>query len=210
MSVRASLLLASTLLLDVGCGGALTAKGEPLAIRYFDPEVRPGGVTLSAAHSGSPCELMLGRVGASSNLGDLIAFRDSPFEVGYYDARRWTQTPDNYLRRRLVRALFEERGCQRIMSGNAPTLDVELLVFELARPTQSARVAVHYVLYDDRSVLTEGTLEISKPARTGGETQGDAFDGFVGAISDALNDVTAQLATRVGDLAVVPAAKPAR
>ena len=88
--------LARALLL--GClasGCALLTKADPLTPRYFSAEpssvgpVTSGSVT---ADSSAPArELKLGRVTSASYLGERLVFRDSAYELGFYEARRWTE-----------------------------------------------------------------------------------------------------------------------
>lgn len=127
--------LAATFAVPLASGCLLLSRGAPLGPHYYDPEP-PRRV---APTSGSPtCALELGDVDANDDLGQSIAFRRSRYEVGYYDTRRWTESPDNYLRRALVRALFDEgpvpsrpigrradprrsTGCLRGAAGHAPS-----------------------------------------------------------------------------------------
>src|SRR5689334_18964534 len=93
--------LALAALLVAGAGGcALTSKAEVLELRYFSPEhVKPhltGADVSPAPGPGAPnaaLELRLGRVSSGPNLRDRIAFRDSAYELGYYENWRWTERP---------------------------------------------------------------------------------------------------------------------
>ena len=166
-------------------GCALLSRGAPLTPHYYDP-VMPERVTTTAA---SPtCALQLGDVSAEDDLGQSIAFRTSPYEVGYYEMRRWSKSPDNYLRRALVRGLFDAGPCRRILSGDAPTLDARLLAFEEQRGSpHRARVAVHVFVHDNHGVTAEATFDAARPFTAG---VGDAgFDEFVAALAQALEDV---------------------
>ncbi|MEO7328863.1 MAG: hypothetical protein ABI193_09815, partial [Minicystis sp.] len=76
-------------------------------------------------------------------LDERLVYRDSVYELGYYQERRWTEEPSHYLARRLGRVLFEERGIRQVVGGSAPTLEVELTSFEEIRaPKRVARVRV--------------------------------------------------------------------
>jgi cholesterol transport system auxiliary component len=176
-------------------GCALFTRGTPLQLRYFDPEPlpRPAAVDESpASEAGAPCALRLGDISASDTLGESIAFRSSPYQVGYYETRRWSQSPENYLRRTIERRMFDERRCHRALSGGVLTLDARLLTFEEQRgPTHRARVTVHVVVSDGNAVIHEETIDRGRPC-DGGE--GDAaFVGFVRAMSLALDDVGERL-----------------
>src|SRR4029077_4048150 len=121
---------------SVFTGCALLSKAAPLQPRYFSLEDGPlasnRGAALRSPTSGA-MQLRLGRVSAGPHLRERIVYRDSDHELGYYEDRRWTERPETYLRRALARALFEERGLLRVVSGGAPTLEVELVAFEEIR-----------------------------------------------------------------------------
>lgn len=146
---------------------ALSSKGEPLSPRYFSPDLGQSSTAARAA-PGVPLELRLGQMGAASYLEERIAYRLSEAELGYYDDRRWTEPPEEFLRRALGRALFEDRGLRRVVSGLAPTLDVELVSFEELRYGASrARVTLRFALADERHVLLERVLTVEQPIAEG-------------------------------------------
>jgi hypothetical protein len=128
--------LAAAVLLASGC--AFMSKGEGMTPRYFSPalaseppeasEPRPPEAT------SAPPELRIGRIEPAAHLEERIAYRISDSELAYYDDRRWTEPPEQFVRRALERELFESRAFRRVISGAAPTLDVELLSFEEVRP----------------------------------------------------------------------------
>jgi len=189
----------------LGC--ALTDKSEPLVPRYFSPE-RPGevarpGVTPATA---AP-ELRLGHITGASYLDERIVYRDSAVELGYYAERRWTEAPEEYLRRRIGRVLFEERGLRHVVSGAAPTLEIELTAFEeIRKPKRIARVQVSVRLQDARLVRWEETLTVDQPIP---EADGDAADQMVAALSVAMASVVERIADRVTkELTPPPAAVP--
>lgn len=163
--------------------------------RYFSPE-RPG----DAAHPTTKpvaraMELRLGHVTAASHLDERLVYRESDYELGYYQERRWTESPDQYLKRRLARALFEERGLRHVVGGSAPTLEAELIAFEEVRaPKRLARVRVTARLYDPRAVRWEQTLTVDQPVGA----SGDAADATVQALGLALRTVVERIANRVG------------
>jgi cholesterol transport system auxiliary component len=155
-------------LLASGC--ALLTKAEPLTPRYFSAEPSGTGsasgdsVAAPRASSAPDRELKLGRVTSASYLGERLVFRDSPYELGFYEDRRWTEKPEAYFRRALSRALYEQGGFRRVVSGAGPTLDCELVEFaELRAPAHVARARVNFVLYDSRSVRTEATVTVELP-----------------------------------------------
>jgi len=97
-------------------------------------------------------------------LDERIAYRIFGSEMGFYEDQRWTENPEANLSRALERDLFEERGLSRIVTGDTPILDVELTAFEELRgqPTK-ARVAVTFVLRDERKSLIERSLDLQRP-----------------------------------------------
>jgi cholesterol transport system auxiliary component len=188
------------LILPSGC--ALLTKSEPLTPRYFSAEPSEARSTDEAAGrrvEGSATaqapELRLGRVTSASYLGERLVFRNSSTELGFYEDRRWTEKPETYFRRALSRALFEEGGFRRTISGVGPTLDVELVEFaELRTPTHVARARVNFVLYDARAVRTEGTLSVDLPIRAAKEDERAAAT--VSALAQALNGAVTEIVTR--------------
>jgi hypothetical protein len=162
-----------------GSGCALLSRGSSVDTRWYTPELTqtsPG----SAERQGGG-EIRLGRVTSGSDLGLRIAYGDGLYQIGYYEGLRWTERPQQYVRRAVGRALFEQGPFRRAMTGEAPTLDVEVVDFEevKAPTTHAARVSLRIVLSAER-VLFERTVSVSK-AIAGGD-----FDGFVAAMSQAL------------------------
>jgi cholesterol transport system auxiliary component len=193
-------------LLTAGC--ALTSKSVPISPRYFSPE-RPADTARSNPKpSGVPLELRLGRISSSSYLDERLVFRDSTHELGYYEERRWTEEPEEYLRRLLGRVLFEERGLRHVIGGVAPTLEVELIAFEEIRsPKRVARVQLTARLQEARLVRWEETLTVDQPISEDGK--GDEADAMVAAIGAALGSVVDKIADHVtADLATIPAPAP--
>ena len=172
-------------------GCALTSKSAPLEVRYFAPPVHP----VSQIHRAVPVHapLQLGRVAPSALLRSRIVYRESPVEVAPYDTLRWTDEPDAYVRRSLSRALYDGQPLEQVLAGTAPTLDVDVLAFEeVKRGARSAgRVELRYQLHDDQRVLDHGTVVIERDATAPG------IEGVVGAIGDALDSATAEVAERV-------------
>ena len=195
-----------------GAGGcALLSKSAPIAPHYFSPE-RPGDVPrLATRLPGAPAELRLGRVEGASHLEERLVYRDTASEIGYYRLRRWTEAPEQYLKRRLARVLFEERGLQRVVGGGGPTLEVQLTAFEEIRvPRRMARVQVIARLHDERVVRWEETITVDLPVVAA--RSGDTADAAVAAIGRALRATVNRIANRVvRELAVAdaPAVAPA-
>ncbi len=163
---------------------ALLGKSDPMTPRYFSPE------SAAAPHASDPSdgalELRLGRVTSDAFIRDRMIHRDSPYELGYYDERAWTEKPETYVRRAVERELFDAHGLRRVVAGAATTLDVNVVAFEEVRqPSHVGRVELTFVLYDDRSVRVSRTVVIDRPIA---DAKGDAAaDAAVSAIGDALS-----------------------
>lgn len=179
------------------CGCALTSRGQALSVRYFDPEPPPArvGSASTQAQSSRPA-LRLGRVRGAPYLHDRIAYRKSEYELGFYDDREWTERPEEYVRRALVRKLFEERGFERMAGGRAPTLNVDVLAFEEVRTPRlhGARVEVRYEIRRGEAVVDEGTIAVERAV------PGHRFEDVVAAVSEALDEVTDRIANLVSSL----------
>lgn len=177
----------------LACSCALVSRGEPLSVHYFSPEPTRGSLGSTSAQASPRLALRLGPVRGAPYLRERIAYRESAYEVGFYDDREWTERPDAYVRRALVRKLFEERGFRRVTGGAAPTLEVEVLEFEELRTPRihGARVAVRYEIRGDETVLEERTIAVDRPV------EGPRFEDVVAAISGALDEVTDRIADRV-------------
>lgn len=191
-------------------GCALLSKGEPLSPRYFSPELGPSAAPEHGA-PGSTLELRLGRMGAAAYLEERIAYRLSETELGYYEDRRWTEPPEEFLRRALGRALFEERGLSRVVSGLAPTLEVELVGFEELRYGASrARVTLRVSLADARRVLLERAITVERAIPDGEPKEAPVrlalamSKALSRAAADAADAVIAALAARPSDVAPEP------
>jgi uncharacterized lipoprotein YmbA len=166
-------------------GCALTSRAPPLELRTFTAEPPP------RAHAAMPprAQLRLGRVTASANLRYAIVHRVSSVEVEPYETLRWTELPDSYVRRALERALFDERPVSEVVSGDAPTLEVEVLAFE--QTARGGLVTLRYELRDDRGVIARGTISSERPAGS------PAIEAVVAAIRDAMIASTEELAGRI-------------
>ena len=205
---RVLLLAAVAVFAVAGC--ALLSKSAPIKPRYFSPE-RPGDVPQTASRRlDPPVELRLGRVGSVANLEEMLVFSDSPREIGYYRLQRWSEAPEEYLRRRLARVLFEERGLREVVGGGGPTLDVQLTAFEEVRGSRRlARVQVIAKLHDHRLVTWEETITVELPVVVA--RGGDPADAAVEAIGQALRAAVDRVADRVVlELAGPPAARVSR
>jgi cholesterol transport system auxiliary component len=198
------LFAALTALATAGC--ALTSKSEPIAPRYFSPERPADAARVKPAEV--PLEVRLGRVYGASYLDERLVFRDSDYQLGYYEERRWTEEPAEYLRRRLARVLFEERGLRHVVGGFGPSLEVELTGFEEIRsPKRIAREQMTARLEDAHVVRWEQSLTVDQPITE--DSTGDPATSMVAAIGVALGSAVDKVADRVvSDLSTPRPAPP--
>jgi cholesterol transport system auxiliary component len=180
-------------------GCALSSKGEALTPRYFSPALLDVSSTGAAAES-SPTpaaptapELRIGRIEPAAHLQERIAYRLGPSELAYYDDRRWTEPPEQFVRRALESELFERRAFRRVVAGVAPTLDVEVLSFEeLRQGAPRARLALLVTLRDERHALLERTVVVEAPL-----AEGDGGPALAAAMAINLGKATEQIAEQV-------------
>lgn len=168
--------LAAAVSLLAGC--ALFSKSEPLDIRYYAPPAVPS----ESRDDGSATKVRLGDVSSGSHLRSRIAYRASPTEIELYEERRWTEPPHEYARRALEQELVA-RGVL-VTGGKALELEVEVVGFEIVEvPVPAGRVALRYLLIDDRTVVREDVVEVVRPGRAD-------FDSLVTAIGGALEEAS--------------------
>ncbi len=180
-------------------GCALTGKADVVPPRYFDPELaqprdaHDASAARPTAGEEAP-EIRLGRVSAASHLRERFVVRSSDVAVDFDEVRRWTERPEVYLRRRLSRSLFEQRGMRQGMNYLSPVLDVELTAFDEVKPSEGehrVRVAVMYAIHDERAVFGGETYAADL------KVAGEGDEAVVRAFSIALDDVIARIASRV-------------
>ncbi|HEY6878047.1 MAG TPA: ABC-type transport auxiliary lipoprotein family protein [Polyangiales bacterium] len=163
-------------------------KQAPLSPHYYD--AAPSSEGGQVAPSGQA--LRLGHVVGASHLRERVAYHVSERELAFYEDRRWTELPENYLRRALVHELFERRGLTQVVSGVAPTLEVELTDFsELTGSKHGVRAKLRAMLVDARAVHFEHTF-VAEVAVAGND-----FDGVPQALGEALAQLVSQVAERV-------------
>jgi uncharacterized lipoprotein YmbA len=186
--------LIAALGLGLGLAGcALSSKARPLELHYFSAEsLAAAAQPLAPAGAAAP-RLRLGQVTVADYLRYRIVHRDSARSVDPYETLRWAELPREYVRRALIRALFDTGAAVQVIGGPAPTLDVEVTAFEdVVRPGGHAgRVQLGYRLHDDQVVIARGTVTVEQPAR------GPAMDAVVAAIGAAMDAATAELAGRI-------------
>jgi len=186
---------------------ALTSKGTALAPRYFSPDLGAPPAS-SAAPAGETLALRLGTVEAASHLEERMAYRVHASELGYEEERRWTERPDEYLRRALEQELFERRHLRRIVSGAGSTLEVELTAFEELRgDNPRVRLALRFTLHDARQSTLERSVTVERalgpPSRDTVHAQLVAS-----ALGAALASAVSEVADGVSEKLVVPAGPP--
>ena len=185
-------------------GCALTSKADALSPRYFSPEPsRP----VRSDKADQSYELRLGQVSSASHLDERIAYRVGGSEMGFYEDRRWTESPEAYLRRALERDLFEERALSRVVTGDAPTLDVELTAFEELRGTPlKARVTLAFSLRDDRHSILERTLDLEQPVveRAGADAAERLAETLTATLDAAVREVGKEVVAKLSVATVTP------
>jgi cholesterol transport system auxiliary component len=194
--------LVACLSLAFASGCALLSKGEALSPRYFSPSLHPASAP--AAHPAQVMGLRIGRIEPAAHVEERMAYRVSDTELGYYDDRRWTEPPEQFVRRALENELFERRGFQRVFAGVAPTLDVEVLSFEEIREgVPRARLTLAVTLRDERRALLDKTVSVDVPLQRGADAgdgkaaKADDAPALAEAMADALARATGQVAEQV-------------
>lgn len=206
--MRAPHVVFLALLASSGC--AFLSKGEALAPRYYSPALASLPAAPAAGEEAAArLELRIGRIEPAAHLEQRIAYRVSDSELGYYEDRRWTEPPEQFVRRALESELFESRAFRRVISGPAPTLDVEVLSFEEMREgAPRARLTLLVTLRDERHALLERTLSIEAPVDLG--PGADAGPALARAMADALGRATREVAKSVaGELRQRPSSSVA-
>lgn len=169
-------------------GCALTKKAPPLDVRYYALQSTPIEQTAEPTEG---ARIRLGRVFAGSHLRTRIAYRSSPVEIEFYETRRWTEPPEDYVRRAIERALVE-RGVL-VTGGVALQLQIEVLAFEeVLGPPVSGRVSLRYMLIDNRKVVREGVIEAVRPAGNDYD-----FSALIVAIGRAMDEASASVVSEV-------------
>jgi ABC-type uncharacterized transport system auxiliary subunit len=186
-----------------GSGCALTSKAAVVQTRYFSPEAGTARLTAPATSSPSapaPDEdiaVRIGRVYSGQNLRERIVYRDHDYERGYYEAERWTEWPEAYVRRALARTLFESHRFKRAIGGSTPTIEVEVVAFDDLRwhSGRAARVELQLIVYEGSEVLDEETVTVDSPVAV----DTPEIENVVAAMSNALDQAVERIAARVGE-----------
>ncbi len=186
-----SLGLGLALLVSSSC--SLLGPSTTVDVRTFTPELPQGptGLVDPPEQESTAPRLRLPPVRSGANLRTRIVHRVSKTEVDAYEDLRWTENPEEYVRRSLAHALFSEHPVVEAVRGEAPTLTVELVAFEEVGKAgcRRGRVKLLYRLEDGDAVRTSGTVTIERAAPE------DSIEGVVTAISHAMDAASARLAT---------------
>jgi cholesterol transport system auxiliary component len=195
-AVKATVVLSLALgIATLSAGCALMSKAEQMSPRYFSPAADRNRGGAQGSLDLSRLKLRIGQIDSAAHLEERIAYRLSDTELVYYQDRRWTEPPEEYLRRALSHELFERRGVGRVVGGAAPTLDVELVSFEQVRHGKPrARLALSFSLRDERRSLLERTIVVEEPL--GPAAAKDEAEQLALALSNALTKAVAELADR--------------
>jgi len=192
MKLRGAFALVGGLWLSVLPSCALTSKGTAVEPRFFSPDFSEPSAP-AGPPGAAPLELRLGRMESASHLEERMAYRVHASELGYSDDRRWSERPEEYLRRALERELFERSNIRRVLSGAATTLDVELTAFEEVRGERPrVRLALIFRLHDDRQVALERSIVVERPLEP------DGNEDHAQRVATALGLALAKAAAEVG------------
>jgi cholesterol transport system auxiliary component len=206
----------SALLLLSTSSCAFLFKSDAKEPRYYSPDpLEPADAPVNAASkpdSNPAFKLRLRAVRAAAHLKQRIVFRDSETKLGFYEERRWTELPEDYLRRRLSESLFEARKVQRVIAGPAATLEVEMVAFEEVRvPRRVGRVQIMYLLHDGNLVRFQETLTVERPIAYDGDDEDKSAAAAVQAIGLALGAaVDAMVVRTVTELQSIAPAPPSQ
>jgi len=173
-------------------GCALTQKSPPITPRFFTPE---GEKTAFSGPRYPRLALRLHHVSAGAHLKRKIVYRDSSHELGFYERLRWAELPEKYLRRALSTVLFEERGVRQVITGSAPTLEVELTSFdELRGDKPGVRVAATVMLHKGGMMRLRQSIVVQHPMEDDAEDEPQKFAETIGV---ALRELAERLAAVV-------------
>jgi cholesterol transport system auxiliary component len=198
IDLRLPLLSCCALLL--GC--ALLSKSDPLELRYFEAlgaaqdQRQPASPAAAASAGGEQApRLRLGAVTSARHLDLRIATRRGAHELGYHETLRWTERPEEYVRRALSRDLYEQASFTRVVSGPAPTLEVELMAFEECEQggRRRGRVELQTVLHDERVQLDQETIRVETDIDA---AQRDGAEALVAALGQALSQASRRVTER--------------
>jgi ABC-type uncharacterized transport system auxiliary subunit len=135
----------------------------PPAPRYFTP-LGAADDAPPPAPAGSMPQIRLAPVRSPVYLRELMTWRRSNVEYGFYDQRRWAEQPSAYVERALARELFVVQGIPEADAPGAPLLTTDLRGFEeVLAPTHEAVVAIDVTLARAGCVLLRRDVEARRP-----------------------------------------------
>ena len=137
---------------------------------------------------------------SAGHLRDRIVWRVSDVRLGYYEDRRWTDGPAQYVRQTLLLELFGTGAARRVSHDSDLALLIELLAFdEVLEPEHVARLVVAYLVEDDKGrTLSLRTFAIDVPIDS------DDAPAVARAFGVALDRMAAQIRADVEDFAQAP------
>jgi hypothetical protein len=181
------------LLVVLACAGCLL-PAPPDPPRFFSPDVP----TVARAPVDPPAGpgVRLSLVRAPLHLRELMTWRRSDVEYGFYEQRRWTELPSTYVERALDRELFAMQRVPVATGVDAPVVTTELLAFEeVLAPVHEARVAIAVTLSGPRCPAVRRAFTAARPlagddpvavARGIGEALDEVAHAAAGMVRDAL------------------------
>ena len=182
----------ATVVLFLGLAGCLF-PAPPDAPRYFSPD----GWTAPSDSPPRAVGVQLAPVRSPLHLREMMAWRRSDVEFGFYEQRRWTELPATYVERALARELGAVGREPTTGSPAAPLVTAELRAFEeeLA-PEHAARVALAVTVIDGSCVRLRQTFAATRPLATNdptviARTIGEALDEVVQATGTAVRSAVA-------------------
>ncbi len=160
--------------------------------RYFRPEL-PGLPAAETPPGESALPLYLRPVTAAGHLRERIVWRTSDVEMGFYDLRRWTDLPAEYVEGALEGSLFESGRMRRVAGGHGPSLDVEVRAFdEVLRPVHEVRISLYAQLRDpNHNSLMERAFRVERPVH------GDDPTEMARTMGEALQQISEDVAQAV-------------
>jgi ABC-type uncharacterized transport system auxiliary subunit len=174
-------------LLVVGLAGCLFPT-PPDPPRYFAPD---SGASMPRESPARAVVVQLAPVRSPLHLRELMAWRRSEVEFGFYEQRRWTELPATYVERALARELGAVGREPTAGAPAAPLVSVELRLREELAPVREARVALAVTVIDGSCVRLRQTFAASRPLATGDPTA------IARAIGEALDEVVQATGTAV-------------
>lgn len=153
--MRRALVLAAVVV--AGC--FLPSPPEPP--RHFAPglpDPRP------PAAAPAPGGVRLGVVTSPLHLRELMTWRRSEVEFGFYEQRRWAELPSTYVERALARELFAVQRMPDAAGADVPVVNATLTAFEeVLTPVHEARVGLAVGVAEPGCVRLRRTFEASRP-----------------------------------------------